>query len=113
MKKDLTAPPTLTRKKIMFYDSEERQTKLRIRCQYDGMSQSQFFRMMITGYLESDPLIYDYIKKCKEKYEIQGVNKINKIDRLNKLASEKKNKFALNETEIEDIFDLIEVDSEI
>ncbi len=113
MKKDYTAPDSATRKKIMFYDSEDRQTKLRLRCQFDGMNQSQFFRMMISGYLESDPLIYDYIKKAKERYKIQGKNKIDKIDRLKRLSDETKNKFALEKSEIENIFDLIEVDSEI
>ena len=78
-----------------------------------AMCSIKFFRMMISGYLEEDPLIYDYIKKSKEKYKIQGRNKIDKIDRIRKLSQSTKNKFALKEEEIESIFDLIEVDSEI
>ena len=82
--KDPTTPPTEDRKKIMFYDTSDRQSKLRIRCDYDGISQSQFFRMMITGYIENDELIYNFMKKCKEKYHIQGENKRDKIDRIRK-----------------------------
>ena len=65
-------PDPKDRKKIMFYDTSDRQTKLRIRCNFDGFTQSQFFRMMVTGYIENNELIYDYVKECKEKYEIQG-----------------------------------------
>ena len=54
------------RKKIMFYDSADRQTKLRIRCDFDGVTQSQFFRMMLTGYIENDEHVLTYLKKCKE-----------------------------------------------
>ena len=38
----------------MFYDTEKRQTDLRVRLKYDGMNQSHFFRAMISGYLEKD-----------------------------------------------------------
>ena len=37
------------RKKFMFYDTEQNQAKLKIRCAYDGMSQSQFFRIPARG----------------------------------------------------------------
>ena len=45
--KDPTIPELNTRKKIMFYDSEDRQARLKVKCMYDEISQSQFFRMMI------------------------------------------------------------------
>ena len=105
--KDPTIPPAQARKKIMFYDSEDRQTKLRIRCEFDGISQSQFFRMMLTGYIENNELIYAYLKECKEKYAIQGKNKRDKADRIVRATSETKQKFNLGDEEIEDIFDII------
>ena len=46
--RDPTIPSVESRKKIMFYDSEEHQNKLKIRCNYDGITQSQFFRMMMS-----------------------------------------------------------------
>ena len=54
--RDPTIPNVKNRKKFMFYDTSERQTKLRIRCNFDGFTQSQFFRMMITGYIENNEL---------------------------------------------------------
>ena len=99
--------------KIMFYDSEDRQTRLRIRCEFDGITQSQFFRMMLTGYVENDELIYDYIKKCKEKYEFQGQQKRNTVDRIKKKSEEISKKFVLGNDEIEDIFDIIEMETDL
>ena len=111
--RDPTIPNPENRKKLMFYDSSERQTKLRIRCNFDGFTQSQFFRMMMTGYLENDELIFNYIKKCKEKYNIQGQQKRNKIDQIHKNEKDLKKKFALADTEIESIFDLIETETNL
>ena len=111
--RDPTIPNVDDRKKIMFYDSSDRQAKLRIRCDFDGITQSQFFRMMITGYIENDESIYDFLKKCKEKYKLQGQQKRNKVDRIRKKSEEIKNKFVLEGQEIENIFDVLELESEI
>ena len=80
--KDPTIPPADTRKKLMFYDTEENLAKLKIRCQFDGFSQSQFFRVMLEGYINNDESVLEYIRKSKEKYNIQGQQKRNKIDSI-------------------------------
>ena len=111
--RDPTIPDAGDRKKIMFYDSSERQTKLRIRCDFDGISQSQFFRMVVTGYINNNEHIYEYIKKCKEDYEIQGQQKRNKIEKLQKNKKTLGKKFSLAEGEVENIFDIIEMETGI
>ena len=111
--RDPTTPDPTERKKIMFYDTSDRQAKLRIRCNFDGINQSQFFRMMLTGYIEGDELIYDYMKKCKEKYQFQGKNKRDKVDWIKKTSKQNAKKFNLNDDEIENIFDIIEIESGI
>jgi hypothetical protein len=63
------------RKKFMFYDSSKRQADFRIRLQYDGMNQSDFFRAMLTGYLEQDPNILIFLDSYKQKKQIQGISK--------------------------------------
>ena len=97
----------------MFYDSAARQTKLRIRCDYDGLTQSQFFRMMVTGYIEKDELIYNYVKKYKQEYGVHGQNKSEKIDRMHKKSKTTMKKFKLEEQEVEDIFDIIEMETNL
>ena len=111
--KDPTVPSLEDRKKIMFYDSSERQNRLRIRCSYDGITQSQFFRMMITGYIENDDLLYEYLKSCKKKHGIQGIQKRNKIERLRTRAENTKKVYALEDEEIQDIFDMIETETNL
>ena len=96
------------RKKIMFYDTADRQARLRIRCQYDGFSQSQFFRMMLTGYIENDLAIVEYIDKYKSKNGLQGKTKREKIKRMHKKLQVTERKFNLSDNEIENIFDIIE-----
>jgi len=111
--RDPTVPRADNRKKIMFYDSAERQTKLRIRCDFDGLSQSQFFRMMMTGYIENDESILSYLEKCKKRYKIQGLQKRSKINRIQAKTDETIKKFALEGQEIENIFDLIETETNL
>ena len=106
------APNPKDRKKIMFYDTSDRQTRLRIRCKYDGINQSQFFRFMVTGYLENDSKIIEYLNNCKERYSVQGIQKRKKISNTHVAAGQNKIKFNLDKSEIESIFDIIELDSE-
>lgn len=111
--KDQTTPSTEVRKKIMFYDSEERQIKFRIRCQYDGITQSQFLRMMVTGYIEGNSLIFDFLNRQKEKFNIQGKAKRNKISQIKKIEKKNIKKFLLDRDEIENVFDMIETETDI
>lgn len=101
------------RKKIMFYDTPDRQVRFRIRCQHDGISQSQFFRFMLGGYIDDNPLIQQFLKSCKEKHNLQGKNKISKAERISKAVAETKKKFSLEENEIQSIYDIIELEGEI
>jgi len=105
--KDPTIPDPKTRKKFMFYDTEKRQADLRIRLRHDGLNQSHFFRAMITGYLENDPDIVSYLSRYRGDHSIQGINKRQASERLIKKGAETKKIFALDENDIENVFDLI------
>tara|TARA_Y100001972_G_C7521038_1_gene262841 strand:+ start:160 stop:498 length:339 start_codon:yes stop_codon:yes gene_type:complete len=111
--RDLTRPDVNDRKKFMFYDSSDRQARLKIRCKYDGINQSQFFRFMITGYLENNPNIINFLDECKKKFAVQGIQKRQKISKTHQKAREVENKFDLDQSEIESIFDIIEADGKI
>ena len=111
--KDTLAPSPENRTKIMFYDTEDRQTRLRIRCQHDGITQSQFFRMMISGYIDGDQEFLDFLDKQKEKYNTQGKDKRNKLTRMRKSAKKHTDKFLLDDTEKESIFDIIESETNL
>ena len=108
--KDPTIPDASTRKKFMFYDTEQRQVELRIRCQYDNINQSQFFRMMISGYLSNDPNILKFIDSFKEKHSIQGKAKRDYVNKKHSEATANISKHGLNADELESIFDIIEME---
>ena len=107
MPKDPALPNPEDRKKMMFWESPKRQADLKIRLQLDGFTQSHFFRALITGYLEKNEYILKYLDEHKEKYITQGISKRNQIKRGLRKHNETKEQFALNENEIEDIFDII------
>ena len=102
------APSEEERKKFMFYDTEKNQIDLRIRLQYDGMNQSNFFRAMIAGYLEKNEHFMAFLDQHMSDNELRSENKRKKIKRANKKEKEVKSKFALDEGEIDSIFDLLE-----
>ena len=54
-------------KKVVFDDTDVRHAKLKVRLEYDGLSQAEFFRSLITGYLEKDENVISYINSYKEK----------------------------------------------
>lgn len=108
--KDPTIPDASTRKKFMFYDSEQRQVQLRIRCQYDNINQSQFFRMMISGYLDNDENILNFIDSFKQQHSIQGKAKRDYINKKHSEASSNISKHGLDPSELESIFDIIEME---
>ena len=98
-----------TKKKVVFYDTDKRHADLKIRLHYDGLTQAGFFRAMISGYLDKDPAMIDFIQRLKETNNVQSVKKRSTTDELLQSGDEVKNKFSLlKEDEVENIFDIIE-----
>tara|TARA_E500000331_G_C16912727_1_gene564185 strand:+ start:292 stop:618 length:327 start_codon:yes stop_codon:yes gene_type:complete len=95
-------------KRILFYDTDKRHADLKVRLQYDELKQAQFFRCMITGYLEKDPRIIEYINDYKEQNSVQSKSKLKKSEQLMRKGREMEDKFGLREKDIENIFDLLE-----
>jgi len=94
-------------KKIIFWETEDRQARLRIRLNHDKMGQSDFFRMMIEFYLENDErvitLMDDYKKRMGQREKTFREQNKKAIE----AGREVKRQFGLDEDQIEDIFDLI------
>ena len=97
-------------KKIVFDDTDTRHAKLKIRLQHDGLSQAEFFRAFVTGYIEKDRLLIDFIKKYKEANKSQSKKTIKMIDSDLKKGDSLLNQYGIGDGELEDIFDLIEND---
>tara|TARA_R110000824_G_scaffold97215_4_gene232238 strand:- start:418 stop:831 length:414 start_codon:yes stop_codon:yes gene_type:complete len=105
--KDTTIPDKEERVKLMFHDSPKRRDDFRIKLKYDSLRQSEFFRAMVSGYLDDDPDLMKYVEKYKEEMKIHNVQKRNKSKLLRKRARQEKNNFALSEDDLDSIFDII------
>ena len=97
-------------KKVVFYDSDKRFAELKIRLQHDGISQAQFFRGIVTGYLLQDGNVLSYVDRLKASKNIGNrIKKSIKAEReLINNGKEQLNKLALGDEEIENIFDILE-----
>ncbi len=105
--KESTIPNKEERVKLMFYDSPKRRDDFRVKLKYDSVRQAEFFRAMVTGYLNDDPDLMKYVEKYKEEMKIHNVQKRNKSKLLRKRARQEKDNFALSDSDVENIFDII------
>mgnify|MGYP003134003091 FL=1 len=95
-------------KKVIFYDSDKIHADLKLRLQYDGLKQNEFFRAVVSAYLNKDDDFMKFIERYREDNEIMDKTKLAKQRKTKKKEDEVKTKFALKEKEIESIFDLLE-----
>jgi len=91
-------------KRIVFTENDHRHAQLIIKLKHDGLRQSEFFRLLISGYLQDNPLIQDFIEERKP----QSKKHKKKSKKLMAKGSALVADFGLNSGEIENIFDLIE-----
>jgi len=96
-----------TLKQICFDSNDHLHANLKLRLHYDGLKIKEFFNKIVTGYLEKNEYIMNFIEELKEKKQLSQ-KKRNKINRSSAKAKETERKFALDKSEIENIFDIIE-----
>tara|TARA_B100002019_G_C20769559_1_gene356874 strand:- start:168 stop:497 length:330 start_codon:yes stop_codon:yes gene_type:complete len=95
------------KKKVIFSDTDVRHAQLKIRLQYDGISQADFFRSFITGYLEKDKNIMDFIQKYKEDKKKMSKRNMKYAQKDLDEAEDILGKFGIKDDELENIFDII------
>ena len=90
-------------KSIVFQDNDHRHAKFFIKLRYDGFRQSEFFRQIITSYIDGDELFMKYLDSIKP----QAKAKVKKSKNLRDKGKQIVKELGLTEDEVEDIFDLI------
>ena len=95
-------------KKIVFYETDNHHAELKIKLHYDGFKQGEFFRSLVEAYLADDENIAKFIEEYKIKNNKQGKRQRKIIKKEREAAKETENTFALDKTDIESIFDLLE-----
>ena len=93
-------------KKVVFYDTDKRFADFKIRLGHDKISQAQFFRSIVTGYIEQDEDILNFIDKYKSR--TQTKKSINENRKLITKGKQLVSDLNLDEIEKNNIFDLIE-----
>jgi len=95
-------------KKIVFYDTDKRHADLKIRLQYDNLKQSEFYRAVLTAYLEKEENFMKFLEAYKKDNEVLHKTKLRTQAKIRKKEKEAKTKFALEDKEVESIFDMLE-----
>tara|TARA_Y100001972_G_C7587065_1_gene294356 strand:+ start:351 stop:677 length:327 start_codon:yes stop_codon:yes gene_type:complete len=91
-------------KRIVFTDNDHRHAKFTIRLKHDNLKQSDFFRGIITGYLNNDERICSYIDDIKP----QSKTKKQKSKKLIQQGQDNLENFGFSERELSNLFDIIE-----
>jgi hypothetical protein len=100
----MTEPKT----KIMFTVTERTKADFKLQLQYDSLTQVKFFRSIMEGYINKDLDLMTYINKFKKQISVQNNAQRNRTITNIKKADDTKNKFALGDEEVENIFDILE-----
>jgi len=95
------------KKRIVFDDTDVRHAQLKIRLQYDELSQAEFFRALITGYIEKDRHLLKFLDTYKEKKGIQSKRKRKRAQEDLDESDHLMGRFGIKDEELESIFDMI------
>ena len=96
-----------SKKKVIFDDTDVRHARLKIRLEYDGLSQAEFFRSLITGYLENDKSVMDYITRYKNDNKKLSKRNLKYQKKDAEMADDLLGQFGIGDEELENIFDVI------
>lgn len=96
-----------SKKKVIFDDTDVRHARLKVRLEYDGLSQAEFFRSFITGYLEKDKSVMDYIARYKETNKKMSKRNMKYQSEDLEMADDLLGQFGIGDEELENIFDVI------
>ena len=91
-------------KRIFFTDSDHRHAKLLVRLRYDNLTQSNFFRHIISAYIDGDERIQSFVDEIKQ----QSMKQKATSRRLRNKGIAKTKDLGLSEEEVGDIFDTLE-----
>ena len=98
-----------SKKKIIFTVLTRQKEDFKVRLQYDGLTQANFFRAVMAGYLEKDEDLMKYLNSFKGKNGIHNIPQRKKVMKGIEEAKKTKNLFALDDDEVENIFDILEI----
>jgi hypothetical protein len=100
----------LIKKKICFDATDKLHAELKIRLHYDEIKIKEFFNSVVQGYIDQDEHIVSFIEEQKEKKRV-SMAKRKRIKNMSTKRKDTINKFGLDKSDIENIFDILEKES--
>ena len=94
-------------KKVIFEETDKRHADLKIKLYYNELTQAQFFKGVESALLDDSPHALALVEEIK-KQNNASKTKRTKVSKSNKKADETIRQFALNDKEVESIFDILE-----
>ena len=95
------------KKKVIFEETDKRHADLKIKLHYNGLTQAQFFRGMVSAFLDDDPDMLVILETIKKENKVSGAKRAIAAKERKK-ASETVDLFGLDDKEVENIFDILE-----
>ena len=100
-------------KRIVFTETDKTHAELKIKLHYDGLRQAQFFRAVIQGYLQEDPNLMKFVQEFKIEKSITSKRQRKIIKKETEGQKDIESKFALDQNEIDSIFDMLEREQDV
>lgn len=100
-------------KKVVVFESDDGyHARLIIKLRHHRLGQGEFFRELMRAYIEDDPRLDDVIEDYRKTKKNYSKTKEAVLTKERKGAKEISDLFALDEDEIQDIYDLFEEEEE-
>jgi len=90
-------------KRIVFTDTDHRHAQLIVKLKTDGMTQANFFRSLISGYIDGDERIENFILEHGK----HSIKKKQQVERIRKTGRSKVSELGLDDEQVDNLFDLI------
>ncbi len=95
-------------KRISFMDTDKRNADLLVKLKHDGLTKTKFFRAILDGYLGNNSDLMNFISDIKEQGGAQSARNKGIVDSSRSAGKDIKRKLGLTESEVENIFDILE-----
>ena len=97
----------------LYYDSTDTvYVNLIMKLEYEKLTKTEFFRAIVDGFIHEDPHIRHFVEEYKENKEIDNKRNRRMIKKERDKAEEIDRRFGITADDIENIFDLIEMEEE-
>jgi len=100
-----------THSKLTFFVNSKSHENLKVRLYYDEIkTQTEFFRICVESYLNQDKLFMEFLDDYKITKRVQSKKRTTASRKLRDKGNQLMKDLALNEEDIENIFDVLEKD---